>query len=63
LQFQICRHTFTMSERIGETYTEIYLHNNSVEYNKPVLKGDGTPFITEDVVTALRWLDLELSKD
>lgn len=61
LEFHICKHNFIHSKCNGETYTEIFLSHPSMEYNKPLLKGDGTPFTMEDIHIALAWLEQELS--
>lgn len=62
LRFQIVRHEFGRQHSTAEyeTYTEIYMHHSSDDENKPLLKGHGTPFSTEEMLAGILWLESEL---
>lgn len=63
LNFQIVRHGFTSSHRAEyETYTEIYVHRASDDEDKPILKGHGESFTTEEMLAGVLWLESELSE-
>jgi len=63
LRFQIVRHEFGSIRKANwEIYTEIYVHHVSNDENKPILKGHGTPFTTEDILAGVLWLEKELEE-
>jgi len=62
LRFQIVRHKFNHTHRVEcETYTEIYIHHADDDEDKPILKGHGTPFTTEEMLAGILWLESELT--
>ena len=60
LRFQIVRHNFGQHRAEYETYTEIYVHHADDDENKPILKGHGAAFTTEEMLTGILWLESEL---
>ena len=62
LRFQIVKHEFMSNNlrALYNTYTEIYVHHSSDSEDKPILKGEGTPFSISELFASIVWLEEEL---